>query len=133
MKRIKERISPEEYLLENSAVIHFDPSAECWKDQQEHECEAVIIGGELAGFSFKRLIDDVDRQIYAMTEEGLTYLEYNRRIGGEPFGFTIGMPIEADPDKYGGIAEMYRECIRLGITWEELLQWSGHSDELPMS
>lgn len=36
----------------------------------------------------------------------------------------------ADPEKYGGIAKMYRECIRRGIAWEELLQWDGHSDEI---
>lgn len=59
-----------------------------------------------------------------------SYLDYNREVGGEAFGFTTGMPIEVDPEKYGGIAKMYRECIRRGIAWEELLQWDGHSDEI---
>lgn len=52
----------------------------------------------------------------------VNYIDYNREVGGEPFGFTTGMPVEADPDKYGGISEMYPGMYRRGSGREELLQ-----------
>lgn len=78
----------------------------------------------------KRRISREDRKIYELSPVGRAYLEYNDAIGGEPFGFTIGMPA-IDLDQWGGIEGMYRECIRRGITWQELTGWDGHSDELP--
>lgn len=80
----------------------------------------------------KRRIGKIDREIYEMTEIGRAYLEYNEAVGGEPFGYCDGMPASIDIDKdYGGLPGMYRECVRRGVTWEELLQWGGHSDEIP--
>ena len=118
------------YLLENEEKVEYNQDKEHWEDESGNPCRVVRIGGELAGFSFRTPIDDIDREIYNLTEEGRVYLQYNEVIGGDPFGFTVGMPVEADPELYGGIAGMYQECIRREITWEELLQWDGHSDEL---
>ena len=118
------------YLLENEEKVEYNQDKEHWEDESGNPCRVVRIGGELAGFSFRTPIDDIDREIYNLTEEGRAYLQYNEVIGGDPFGFTVGMPVEADPELYGGIAGMYQECIRREITWEEFLQWNGHSDEM---
>lgn len=118
------------YFLRNGLKVVYNPGKGHWEDESGNPCRAVMIGGELAGFSFPAPIDDIDREIYNLTEDGQAYLQYNEAIGGDPFGFTVGMPLEADPELYGGIAGMYRECIRREITWEEFLQWNGHSDEM---
>lgn len=118
------------YFLRNGLKVVYNPGKGHWEDESGNPCRAVMIGDELAGFSFPAPIDDIDKEIYNLTEDGRAYLQYNEVIGGDPFGFTVGMPLEADPEPYGGIAGMYRECIRREITWEELLQWNGHSDEM---
>lgn len=118
------------YFLRNGLKVVYNPDKEHWEDVSGNPCRAVMIGGELAGFSFPASIDDIDKEIYNLTEDGRAYLKYNEVIGGDPFGFIVGMPVEADPELYGGIAGMYKECIRREITWEELLQWNGHSDEM---
>lgn len=75
--------------------------------------------------------DSVQKEIFAMTAIGRAYLEYNEKVGGEPFGYTVGMP-DVDIEKdYGGLVGLYHECIKQGKTWEELLQTSGKWDELP--
>lgn len=122
-------IELQEYLLENGAVVSCEPSTGLYRAHNGLVCKAVYISEALAGFSFRRHISQVDREIFSCTDIGRAYLEYNRQIGGDPFGFTTGMPL-IDLDLYGGIAGMYQECIKQGKTWEELLQWDGHSDEL---
>lgn len=104
--------------------------------KNNREYTPVHIAGELVGFNLKDSLEKSDKKMLQELSGtdpqsiGASYLDYNREVGGEAFGFTTGMPIEADPEKYGGIAKMYRECIRRGIAWEELLQWDGHSDEI---
>jgi hypothetical protein len=72
-----------------------------------------------------------DRAIYELDAIGRAYLEYNDKVGGEPFGECIGMPVfEIDKD-YGGIVGLYHECIKQGKTWQELLKTSGRWDEIP--
>lgn len=73
-----------------------------------------------------------DREFMSLNPQGRAYLEYNDKVGGEPFGLSLGMPDLEIDEKYGGIVGMYHECIKQGITWEELLDWNGHSDELQM-
>lgn len=99
------------YLLENEEKVEYNQDKEHWEDESGNPCRAVRIGGELAGFSFRAPIDAIDREIYNLTEEGRAYLQYNEVIGGDPFGFTVGMPVEADPELYGGIAGMYIKCL----------------------
>ena len=77
-------------------------------------------------------ISDEDRTLYNLSESGKAYLEYNRVIGGDPFGYAVGMPVGVYDlvESLGGIAGLYKECIKQGKAWEELLNWDGHSDEL---
>ena len=57
----------------------------------------------------------------------------NEKVGGKPFGFTIGMDLSVDIDKeYGGLVGLYHECIKQGKTWEELLGTDGNWDEIPL-
>lgn len=56
---------------------------------------------------------------YQMDEEGRLYLEYNNKVGGEPFGYSFdGLSLVG---KFDSIADLYRECIKQNKTWEELL------------
>lgn len=80
----------------------------------------------------KAKLDRVDKKILSETPEGRAYLEYNDKIGGEPFGYCVGMPFFDIEGKYGGLEGLYRECIRQGKTWEELLGTDGHWDWLPL-
>ena len=119
------------YMLEGGSFVQYNDRTKTYEAQGGEQCKPVWIGGILAGFSFPVPVSDEDERIYSITETGKAYLKYNQAVGGDPFGFTTGMPGSADPQIYGGIPQMYGECIRRGITWEELLQWDGHSDELP--
>lgn len=56
---------------------------------------------------------------YGRTELGRAYLEYNDKVGGEPFGFSLGAP---DVNElYDGIIGLYKECIKQGKPWESLI------------
>lgn len=67
----------------------------------------------------KAKLSAFDIEILSLSPEGKKYLEYNETIGGERFGYCIGCP---DIDTlYGGEIGLYEECIRRGVTWEELL------------
>lgn len=59
-------------------------------------------------------------EMYQLDEEGKAYLEYNEKVGGEPFGYSFdGLSLV---DKFDNITELYRECIKQNKTWEELLK-----------
>lgn len=50
-------------------------------------------------------MDSVQREMYSSSPTGKAYLEYYERIGGAPFGCTVGMPVEvykAVYERYGG-------------------------------
>lgn len=72
-----------------------------------------------------------DIEIFKLNSIGRAYLEYNDKVGGEPFGYCTGMPDFEVEEKYGGIEGLYEECIKQGKTWEELLNTIGKWDELP--
>ena len=55
-------------------------------------------------------MDSVQREIYSSSPTSRAYLEYYERIGGE--------------------IELYRECIKQGKSWQELLGTSGKWDEI---
>lgn len=79
----------------------------------------------------KIVYDKTQKEIFSLTPVGRAYLEYNEKVGGEPFGYGIGMA-DVDIDKeYGGLVGLYHECIKQGKTWEELLKTSGKWDEIP--
>lgn len=75
--------------------------------------------------------DEVDIEIFEMTAIGRAYLEYNEKVGGEPFGNCIGMPEFEIDKKYGGLVGLYHECIKKGKTWQELLGTDGKWEEIP--
>ena len=81
----------------------------------------------------KNVFDDVQRDIYSRSPIGRAYLEYNDTVGGEPFGYNDGMPssvYDAVDNDYGGLIGLYKECIKQGKTWEELLGTSGEWEEI---
>ncbi len=132
----KEQYERESYTLSSRRRVIWDAKSKKWRDRHNREYTPVHIAGVLVGFNLKDSLEKSDKKMLQELSGtdpqsiGGSYLDYNREVGGEAFGFTTGMPKEADPEKYGGIAKMYRECIRRGMAWEELLQWDGHSDEM---
>ena len=81
----------------------------------------------------KKEFDEVQREIYKRSPIGRAYLEYNDAVGGEPFGYTSGMPVsvmDAVDTEYGGLVGLYHECIKQGKTWQELLSTDGKWDEI---
>lgn len=82
----------------------------------------------------KKEYDEVQKEIYSRSPIGRAYLEYNEAVGGEPFGYSDAMPVEAFDavdSKYGGVIGLYNECIKQGKTWEELLGTDGKWDVIP--
>ena len=132
----KEQYERESYTLSSRRRVIWDAKSKKWRDRHNREYTPVHIAGVLVGFNLKDSLEKSDKKMLQELSGtdpqsiGGSYLDNNREVGGEAFGFTTGMPKEADPEKYGGIAKMYRECIRRGMAWEELLQWDGHSDEM---
>jgi hypothetical protein len=58
---------------------------------------------------------------FEQTDEGKVYLEYNEAVGGEPLGLTVPFGYPEGVAEKGGVIAVYKECIREGKTWEELL------------
>ena len=71
-----------------------------------------------------------DIEILNESDEGKKYLEYNDKVGGEPFGYCEGMPDFGIEDEFGGVTGLYDACIKRGITWQELLHTTGKYDEI---
>lgn len=57
------------------------------------------------------------------SEEVRKYLEYNEKVGGEPIGLIIPIGYPNGVEEMGGVIAVYEECIRRGITWEDLLDF----------
>ena len=75
---------------------------------------------------------DVEKEIFNMSATGRAYLEYNEKVGGEPFGNCLGMPEFNIENRFGGIVGLYQECIKQGVTWEKLLETDGKWEEIPV-
>ena len=71
----------------------------------------------------KIVYDDADIELFRETDEGRKYLEYNEKVGGEPIGLMISIGYPAGVEEMGGVIAVYEECIRRGITWEDLLDF----------
>ena len=72
--------------------------------------------------------DSVDLKFFKMTEEGRKYLEYNDKVGGEPIGLMVPFGYPEGVEEMGGVIAVYEECIKQGITWEELLGYHPPED-----
>lgn len=74
----------------------------------------------------KKRLSKVDIELMKRDEIGRAYLEYNDKVGGEPFGFSEGTPYVED------LVKLYMECIQKDKTWQELLDVVGvRFDEIP--
>jgi hypothetical protein len=65
-----------------------------------------------------------------MDEEGKAYLEYNEKVGGEPIGLFIPFGYPSGVEETGGVVAVYRECIKQGVTWEDLLNFNPPDDAI---
>ena len=72
--------------------------------------------------------DKSDIELFKMDEEGQKYLEYNDKVGGEPIGLIVPFGYPEGVEKMGGVIAVYDECIKRGITWEELLKFNPPDD-----
>ena len=57
-------------------------------------------------------------------EEELAYQEYKKKVGGEPIGLIIPFGYPPGVEEKGGVIAVYKECIKKGVTWEELLNYN---------
>lgn len=57
-------------------------------------------------------------------EEELAYQEYKKKVGGEPIGLIIPFGYPPGVKEKGGVIAVYKECIKKGVTWEELLNYN---------
>ncbi len=72
-------------------------------------------------------MDEFDRELYSRTPEGRAYIEYFEATGGDPIGLIVPIGYPDGVEEMGGPEAVYRECIRKGVTWEDLLGY--HPDE----
>jgi hypothetical protein len=72
--------------------------------------------------------DETDLKLFEMDEEGQKYLEYNDKVGGEPIGLIVPFGYPEGVEEMGGVIAVYDECIKQGITWEELLKFNPPDD-----
>lgn len=56
-------------------------------------------------------------------EEELAYQEYKKKVGGEPIGLIIPFGYPPGVEEKGGVIAVYKECIKKGVTWGELLNY----------
>lgn len=90
----------EGYKLENGIEVQYIGGK--WVDYKDREYTAVQMGS-IVGFNQKATIDEIS-----------PYGEYNRAVGGDR------VPSELIPEGHTE-ESLYRECIKLGVCWEELL------------
>lgn len=57
-------------------------------------------------------------------EEELAYQEYKKKVSGEPIGLIIPFGYPPGVEEKGGVIAVYKECIKKGVTWEELLNYN---------
>jgi hypothetical protein len=69
-------------------------------------------------------------KMFNESEEGRKYLEYNDKVGGEPIGLIVPSGYPEGVDEMGGVIAVYDECIKQGITWEELLGYNPPEDAI---
>lgn len=68
-------------------------------------------------------LEDWEVKDYEQTEEGRKYLEYNNKVGGEPLGLMIPFGYPEGFERYGSVIAVYDDCIKRGVTWENLLDF----------
>lgn len=66
------------------------------------------------------MLTEREKQILE-TPEQKAYEEYAAKIGGDPIGLEVPNGYPPGVEERGGPVAVYRECIKKGVTWEELL------------
>jgi hypothetical protein len=62
-------------------------------------------------------------------EEMKKFEEYQKATGGEDIiGFMVPFGYPPGVEERGGVIAVYDECIKKGVTWEELLGWNPPED-----
>lgn len=74
--------------------------------------------------------DAADIKLFKETEEGRKYLEYNEKVGGEPIGLMVPFGYPKGVEEMGGVIAVYDECVKRGVTWEELLKYHPPEDAI---
>lgn len=69
-------------------------------------------------------------KLFKETEEGKKYLEYNDKVGGEPIGQMVPFGYPKGVEEMGGVIAVYDECIKQGVTWQELLKYTPPEDAI---
>ena len=72
--------------------------------------------------------EDWEIKLFKETEEGQKYLEYNDKVGGEPISLIVPFGYPEGVEEMGGVIAVYNECIKKGITWEDLLDYHPPED-----
>ena len=72
--------------------------------------------------------EDWEIRLFNKDEEGRKYLEYNDKVGGEPLGLIVPIGYPHGVEEMGGVIAVYDECIKRGITWEDLLDYHPPED-----
>lgn len=110
----------EGYRLENGLEVMYINGK--WMDSKENEYTAVTMG-EIVGFNRKNTLTKHDKQILNQSPEGRAFIKYNELIGGDNLGLNVpwGYPpsVQDYLDEGHTIEEIYRECIKAMISWEE--------------
>lgn len=73
-------------------------------------------------------IEDYILEDLLETEEGRLFVEYNKLTGGDPIGLTVPFGYPKGVEQMGGVEAVYKECIKKGITWQELLNYKVPED-----
>ena len=74
--------------------------------------------------------EDWELRLFNKTDEGRAYIKYNDVVGGEPIGQIVPFGYPEGVEKRGGVIAVYEECIKRGITWEELLDYKPPEDAI---
>lgn len=72
---------------------------------------------------------DIMREYYEKSEEGRAYLAYYDVTGGGEIGYMQPTGYPDGVEQMGGPTAVYRECVKRGITWEELLRFKDTSPD----
>jgi len=113
----------EYYTLSSRRKVVWEYKSQTWKDRHNREYTAVFIGS-IVGFNRKNTLSKSDKEILSQSPEGKAYVAYNEKIGGDNIGLNVpwGYPprIQEYLDKGHTVEEIYRDCIKEGISWEEM-------------
>ena len=72
--------------------------------------------------------EDWEIKLFKEFEEGQKYLEYNEKVGGDPIGLIVPFGYPEGVEEMGGVIAVYEECIKQGISWEDLLDYHPPED-----